>query len=85
MNAFRIQVLAALACLALSAVSLGPSLAYGGSWHVVEDVSAQTCYRVTSFSPTRGWIDFGSFNTFRMAGAWVWSHRDICRRSPVFE
>jgi hypothetical protein len=85
MNAYRIQMLAALACLALTAVSLGPSFAYGGSWHVVEDVSSQACYRVTDFSPTPGWRDFGRFNTFRMAGAWVWRHRDICRRSPVFQ
>ncbi|MBN9544548.1 MAG: hypothetical protein J0I19_03680 [Alphaproteobacteria bacterium] len=84
MNAFRLQVLAALACLALSAVSFQPSLAYDGSWHVVENLSAHACYRVTRFSPTPGWVDFGRFDTFRMAGAWVWRHRDICRYSPVF-
>jgi hypothetical protein len=84
MNGIRLQILAALVCLALSATSFAPSFAYGGSWHVVENVSAQACYRVPSFSPAPGWIDFGRFNTFRMAGAWVWRHRDICRYSPVF-
>jgi len=84
MNAFRLQMLAALACLALLAVSLQPSAAYDGSWHVVENLSASTCYRVTSFSSARGWVDFGSLSTFRVAGAWIWRHRDICRHSPAF-
>jgi hypothetical protein len=39
---------------------------------------------VTDFTPTPGWRDFGTFNTFRTAGRFVWSHRDICRASPVF-
>jgi hypothetical protein len=85
MSSYRFQILAALTCLALSAVSLEPSVAYSGAWHVVENISDQACYRVTDFSPTPGWRDFGRFNTFRMAGAWVWRHRDICRHSPVFE
>jgi len=84
MKAFRLQVRAALACLVLSAVPLQPSAAHDGGWHVVENLSARTCYRVAGFSPAPGWIDFGRFDTFRMAGAWVWRHRDICRHSPVF-
>jgi hypothetical protein len=84
MSLFRIQMLAALACLALSASAFGPSYAYDGRWHVVENLQTQACYRVTDFHPTEGWRDFGTFNTFRMAGAFVWSHRDICRSSPVF-
>lgn len=63
----------------------GPALAYAGTWHVVEDLGTSTCYRVHSMEPKGGWRDFGEFNTFRMAGAWIWRHRDICRASPVFE
>ena len=85
MSGYRFQILAALACLILSASALSPSFAYGGSWHVVENVSTQSCFRVPYFAPARGWRDFGRFNTFRMAGAWVWRHRDICLYSPVFE
>jgi hypothetical protein len=84
MSMFRIQGLAALACLVLSASAFGPSFAYDGRWHVVENLQTQACYRVTDFHPTEGWRDFGIFNTFRMAGTFVWSHRDICRSSPVF-
>jgi len=63
----------------------GPVLAYAGTWHVVEDLGTGGCYRMHSMEPRDGWHDFGEFNTFRMAGAWIWRHRDICRFSPVFE
>jgi hypothetical protein len=80
MSALRLQILAAIACLALSATSF----AYSGTWHVVENLRTHTCYRVTDFRPVAGWRDFGTFNTFRTAGRFVWSHRDVCRASPVF-
>ena len=72
---------AVIACLALCR----PALGYAGTWHVVQDLSTATCYRVHGMEPRDGWRDFGEFNTFRMAGAWTWRHRDICRSSPVFE
>ena len=59
--------------------------AYAGTWHVVENLGTGACYRVHGMEPRDGWRDFGAFNTFRMAGAWIWRHRDICRSSPVFE
>jgi hypothetical protein len=70
--------------LAASLAAL-PALAYSGKWHVVENLRSQTCYRVTRFTPTKGWHDFGRFNTFRQAGFFIWSHRSICRYSPVFD
>ena len=85
MIAFRPQILAAVACLTLSATSFANVTGFfGGTWHVVENLRTETCYRVTGFSPTPGWRDLGKFNTFRTAGRFVWSHRDICRSSPVF-
>ena len=60
-------------------------LAYAGTWHVVENLGTGACYRVHGMEPRDGWRDFGEFNTFRMAGAWIWQHRDLCRSSPVFE
>ena len=85
MNAFRIQALAAGACLLLSVSSFAVTPGFfGGNWHVVENLSTQTCYRVTSFTPAPGWRDFGTFNSFRTAGRFVWSHRDVCKSSPVF-
>lgn len=59
--------------------------AYGGTWHVAENLRSKTCYRVHAISPRDGWKDQGEFNTFRMAGAWIWQHRDLCRASSVFE
>ena len=86
MKIFRIEILAAAACLALSATSFANVTGFfGGSWHVVENLRTGTCYRVTDFEPMRGWRDLGEFNTFRTAGRFVWSHRSICRSSPVFE
>lgn len=71
---------AILVMLALS----GPASAYAGPWHVVENLSTQTCYRVHATAPREGWRDFGMFSTFRRAGTWIWRHRAICRASPVF-
>ena len=86
MNAFRIQALAASACLLLSVSSFATTPGFfGGNWHVVENLATQTCYRVTSFTPVPGWRDFGIFNSFRTAGRFVWSHRDVCKASPVFD
>jgi hypothetical protein len=84
---FRLQILAAFACLALSASTFANVTGFfGGNWHVVENVGARACYRVTDFSPTQGWRDLGTFNSFRTAGRFIWSRRsDICRSSPVFE
>jgi len=85
MNRFRLQILAAIACLALSATSFANVTGFfGGNWHVVENLRTGTCYRVTDFHPTQGWRDLGLFNSFRTAGRFVWSHRDVCRSSPVF-
>jgi hypothetical protein len=85
MIAFRPQILAAITCLTLSATSFANVTGFfGGNWHVVENMRTGACYRVTDFSPTAGWRDLGTFNTFRTAGRFVWSHRDICRSSPVF-
>ena len=69
----------------LLAFSNGDAVAYAGRWHVVENLGTRACYRVHSMSPKKGWRDFGAFNTFRMAGAWIWRHRDICRSSPALE
>jgi hypothetical protein len=80
MKALRAKTLAAIACLALS----GSSFAYDGRWYVAENLNTHACYRVTSFRPGKDWQNFGPFNTFRMAGAWVWSHRATCQSSPVF-
>lgn len=85
MNGYRLQIIIALVLLALSVSTWSPSFAYGGTWHVVENVTTNTCFRVPTFAPANGWRDFGRFNTFRMAGAWVWRHRDVCIHSPVFE
>lgn len=85
MSAFRPQILVAIACLTLSATSFANVTGFfGGNWHVVENMRTGACYRVTDFSPTPGWRDLGTFNTFRTAGRFVWSHRDVCRSSPVF-
>jgi hypothetical protein len=85
MSAFRPQILAAIACLALSATSFANVTGFfGGNWHVVENLRTQACYRVTEFRPMAGWRDLGTFNTFRTAGRFVWSHRDRCKSSPVF-
>lgn len=90
MSAFRPQILAAIACLALSATSfsnvVGANVTgfFGGNWHVVENLRTRACYRVTEFRPMAGWRDLGTFNTFRTAGRFVWSHRDRCKSSPVF-
>ena len=85
MNAFRPQILAAIACLTLSATSFANVTGFfGGNWHVVENLRTETCYRVTEFNPMPGWRDLGRFNTFRTAGRFVWSHRDRCKSSPVF-
>ncbi len=74
-----------IAAIILAAgLAASSALAYSGSWHVVENLDSQTCYRVTHFAPTKGWRDFGRFNTFREAGFFIWSHRSICRYSPVF-
>ena len=82
---FRLQILAAIACLTLSASSFANVTGFfGGNWYVVENLQSQTCYRVTSFIPAPGWRDLGAFNSFRSAGRFVWSHRDICKMSPVF-
>jgi hypothetical protein len=85
MSNTRFQILVALILLAVSVSTLSPSFAYSGKWHVVEDLSTQSCFRVPYFAPQNGWRDFGRFNTFRMAGAWVWRHRNVCIYSPVFE
>ena len=85
MGQFRLQILIAAACLALSATSFANVTGFfGGRWHVVENLRSQTCYRVTDFRPMPGWRDFGPFNSFRSAGRFVWSHRDVCKSSPVF-
>lgn len=86
MSALRLQILAAGMCFVLSATSFANVVGFfGGTWHVVENLRSQTCYRVADFRPMPGWRDFGRFNTFRTAGRFIWSHRDICRASPVFE
>lgn len=77
------KISAAIALLLAGAT--GSAAAYAGTWHVVQDLSTATCYRVHGMEPREGWRDFGEFNTFRMAGAWIWRHRAICRSSPVFE
>lgn len=85
MSTFRLQILAAIACFALSATSFANvSGFFGGNWHVVENLGTRACYRVTDFAPTPGWRDLGRFNSFRSAGRFVWSHRNVCRSSPVF-
>ena len=89
MKFFRPEILAAIACLTLSATSVEVAGAnvtgfFGGNWHVVENLRTRACYRVTDFSPAPGWRDLGKFNSFRSAGRFVWSRRDICRSSPVF-
>jgi len=82
----RVQILAAIACLMLSATSFANVTGFfGGTWHVVENMRTGACYRVTDFSPAKGWRDLGRFNSFRTAGRFVWSHRDLCRSSPVFD
>lgn len=60
-------------------------MAYAGTWHVALNVRTAACYRVHNMTPRDGWRDFGEFNTFRMAGAWIWRHRNVCKSSPVFE
>lgn len=87
MKAFRLQILAAVACLALSASSFANVTGFfGGNWHVVEDLQNRTCYRMTEFSPAPGWRDLGIFNSFRTAGRFIWSRRgSTCKSSPVFE
>ena len=87
MSALRPQILAAIACLTLSATSFANVTGFfGGKWHVVENMRTQTCYRVSDFSPMPGWRDLGRFDSFRSAGRFVWSHRaSTCRSSPVFD
>ena len=75
------RILAATFAILLLAT---PAFAYSGRWHVAEDLSAHACYRVTDFTARPGWKDLGTFATFRMAGVFIWSHRDICQSSPVF-
>jgi hypothetical protein len=74
-----------IAAVFVGMASATGAAAYWGTWHVVEDLGSKTCYRVHEMAPRNGWKDFGELNTFRMAGAWIWNHRDTCRSSPVFE
>ncbi len=46
-------------------LAASPVLANSGSWHVVENLDSQSCYRITHVTPTKGGRDFGRFNTFR--------------------
>ena len=87
MKIFRPEILAAIACLTLSATSFANVTGFfGGNWHVVENMRTRACYRVTDFSPMHGWRDLGGFNSFRSAGRFVWSQRgSVCRTSPVFD
>lgn len=91
MNGFRPQILAAIVCLAVSATTFvevaGANVTgfFGGNWHVVENLRTETCYRVPKFRPMPGWRDLGRFNSFRTAGRFVWSNRDRCKSSPVFQ
>ena len=80
LETMRRALITSVLLLALTA----PVFAYGGNWHVVENLKTQTCYRVHNMAPREGWRDFGAFNTFRMAGAWIWRHRANCRSSPAF-
>ena len=73
-----------VALILAAGLATTPALAYSGSWHVVMNLQSRACYRVTHFTPTKGWHDFGRFNNFRRAGFFIWSHRNICRYSPVF-
>ena len=78
-----------VALILAAGLATTPALAYSGSWHVVMNLQSRTCYRVptlviTTQIPTKGWHDFGRFNNFRRAGFFIWSHRSICRYSPVF-
>jgi len=63
----------------------GVASAYGGRWLVVEDLTDQTCYRMTELPDGKNWRQLGDFNTFRQAGMWIWEHRGgLCHSSPVF-
>jgi len=87
MKPFRLEIVAAIACLTVSATSFANVADFfGGTWHVVQNRRTHVCYRVTDFSPTRGWRDLGTFNTFRTAGRFVWTQRGgACRSSPIFQ
>ena len=73
-----------VAIILAAGLATTPALAYSGSWHVAMNLQTRACYRITHFTPMKGWHDFGRFNTFRRAGFFIWSHRNICRHSPVF-
>ncbi len=83
MNAFRIQILVALALLLLSATAFAMPRDFGDTWYVAQKLDTRACYRITHYTPTYGWRAFGPFHTFRKAGAFVWRHRDICQTSPA--
>jgi hypothetical protein len=82
------DVMAKIATLVLVGMTLtasGPADAYSGRWLVVEDISSQTCYRMTEMPDGANWRQLGDFNTFRQAGMWIWEHRGgVCQSSPVF-
>lgn len=62
-----------------------PAVAYDGRWLVVEDLTTQSCYRMTELPDGKNWRQLGDFNTFRQAGMWIWEHRGgVCQSSPVF-
>ena len=84
MSMFRIQMPAALACLALSASAFGPSFAYDGRWYVNQDPATQTCYRETTPTDQKDWRTLADFDTFREAGTWIWMHSDSCAHSAAF-
>ena len=77
--------IAILILVAAALTASGTANAYSGRWLVVEDVSTQTCYRMTEMPEGANWRLLGGFNTFRQAGMWIWEHRNgVCQSSPVF-
>jgi hypothetical protein len=80
MKGWQTVAMAVLALAMYSEAATANSIA----WHVVENLSTRTCYRVTELPTGEDWRDLGSFNTFRQAGTFLWRNRSICQRSPIF-
>jgi hypothetical protein len=77
MDFMRMAGLMAVAFLALAPAADAQTLFFP-LWHVVQPQNSAACYRVTVLPAGEGWRDLGTFNTFRQAGRWEWSHRAIC-------
>ena len=80
MKGWQTVAMAVLALAMYSEAATANSIA----WHVVENLSTRTCYRVTELPIGDDWRDLGTFNTFREAGAFECRNRAICQRSAIF-